>query len=139
MLTAITRAVSPSLAKCELSFIARQPIDLGKAGAQHHAYEELLAGLGVRVVSLPADPDLPDSMVVEAPALGLDEMAISFPMGAESRRPEAPSLAAALQPFRKLHYVVLPGMVEGGDILRVGRKLFVGLTTRSNADGIAQL
>src|SRR5690242_12990099 len=139
MLTAITRAVSPSFARCELSFISRQPIDLVKAQAQHHAYEKLLANLGARVISLPAEPDLPDSMFVEDPALVLDELAIIFPLGAESRRREAPSLAAALQPFRKLEQVRLPGMVEGGDILRVGRKLFVGLTARSNSDGIAQL
>ena len=49
MLTAITRAVSPALASCELSFIPRQPIDLGIAHQQHHAYEKLLASLGARV------------------------------------------------------------------------------------------
>ena len=139
MLTAITRAVSPSLADCELSFIPRQPIDLAKAQAQHHAYEKLLSDLGVRVIPLPAEPALPDSMFVEDPALVLDELAIIFPLGVESRRLEAASLAAALQAFRKLEYLRLPGMAEGGDILHVGRKLFVGLTTRSNADGIAQL
>lgn len=139
MLTAITRAVSPSLPECQLSFIPRQPIDLEKAQSQHHAYEQLLAHLGARVLSLPPQPNLPDSMFVEDPALVLDEIAVIFPLGAESRRPEAPSIAAALAPFRSLYYVELPGMVEGGDILRVGRKLFVGLTARSNSDGIAQL
>jgi dimethylargininase len=139
MLTAITRAVSPSVSQCELSFITRQPIDLAKAQSQHHAYEKLLADLGARVISLPAEPDLPDSMFVEDPALVLDELAVIFPLGTESRRREAPSIAAALQPFRKLQHVQLPGMLEGGDILRLGRKLFVGLTARSNAEGIAQL
>jgi len=139
MLTAITRAVSPSLARCELSFIPRQSIDLAKAQAQQHAYEKLLAALGARVISLPADPDLPDSMFVEDPALVLDELAVIFPMGAETRRPEALSIAAALQPFRKLQHVKLPGMLEGGDILRLGHKLFVGLSARSNAEGMAQL
>jgi len=139
MLTAITRAVSPSFTQCELSFIPRQPIDLAKAQSQHQAYEKLLADLGTRVISLPAEPDLPDSMFVEDPALVLDELAVIFPLGTESRRREAPSLAAALQPFRKLQHVQLPGMLEGGDTLRLGRKLFVGLTARSNAAGIAQL
>jgi len=139
MLTAITRAVSPALERCELSFIPRQPIDLARAVEQHHAYERLLADLGARVISLPAEPDLPDSMFVEDPALVLDELAVIFPLGTETRRSEAPSIAKALQPFRKLEYVQLPGMVEGGDILRLGRKLFVGLTARSNSDGIAQL
>jgi len=139
MLTAITRAVSPALPQCALSFIPRQPIDLQKADAQHHAYEKLLSDLGARVISLPAQPDLPDSMFVEDPALVLDEIAVIFPLGTESRRREAPSVAAALEPFRKLEYVQLPGMTEGGDILRLDRKLFVGLTARSNSDGIAQL
>jgi len=139
MLTAITRAVSPSLAQCELSFIPRQPIDLAKAQAEHRAYEKLLADLGARVISLPAEPELADSMFVEDPALVLDELAVIFPLGAETRRREAPSIAAALEPFRKIQHVRLPGMIEGGDILRLGKKLFVGLSARSNADGIAQL
>jgi dimethylargininase len=139
MLTAITRAVSPSLARCELSFISRQPIDLQKAQAQHRAYEKLLEQLGARVISLPAEPELPDSMFVEDPAIVLDELAVIFPLGTSSRRPEATSLARALAKFRKLEYVTLPGTLEGGDVLRIGHKLFVGLTERSNAEGIRQL
>lgn len=139
MLTAITRAVSPALAQCQLSFIARQTIDLDKACAQHRAYEQLLTTLGVRVISLPAEPDLPDSMFVEDPAIVLDELAIMLPLGTDARRREAPSLAQALAPFRKLEHVTLPGTLEGGDVLRVGRKLFVGLTRRSNEEGIRQL
>ncbi len=139
MLTAITRAVSPAIVNCELSFIPRQPIDLQIASAQHHAYENLLAKLGASVVSLPAEPDLPDSMFVEDPAIVLDELAVIFPLGTESRRPEAASLAQAISKFRKLEYVTLPGTLEGGDILRIGRKLFVGVTKRSNAEGIHQL
>jgi dimethylargininase len=139
MLTAITRAVSPAIVNCELSFIPRQPIDLQIARAQHHAYEQLLEKLGARLVSLPAEPDLPDSMFVEDPAIVLDELAVIFPLGTESRRPEAASLAEAVSQFRKLEHVMLPGTLEGGDILRIGRKLFVGVTKRSNAEGIRQL
>src|SRR5882724_3306913 len=139
MLTVITRTVSPAFASCELSFIPRRPIDLGIAHQQHHAYEKLLASLGARVISLPAEPELPDSMFVEDPALVLDELAVIFPLGTETRRREAPTIASALEPFRKLSHVTLPGTVEGGDILRLDRKLFVGLTARSNAAGIAQL
>jgi dimethylargininase len=139
MLTAITRAVSPALVNCELSFIPRQPIDLQISRAQHRAYEQLLEKLGVRVVSLSSEPDLPDSMFVEDPAIVLDELAVIFPLGTESRRPEAASLAQAISKFRKLEHVTLPGTLEGGDILRIGRKLFVGVTKRSNAEGIRQL
>jgi len=139
MLTAITRNVSSSFADCELSFIERKPIDMEKARAQHHAYEALLEKLGAKVISLPEEKELPDSMFVEDPAIVLDEVAIICPLGTERRRREAPSLRAALEPFRKLAYVKLPGMLEGGDVLRVGKKIFVGLTQRSNAEGIRQL
>jgi len=139
MLTALTRAISPAIVNCELSFIDRKPIDLATARQQHHAYEKLLGKFGVRVISLPAEPDLPDSMFVEDPAIVLDELAVIFPLGTETRRREAPSLAEALSKFRKLEYVSLPGTLEGGDVLRIGQKLFVGLTRRSNAEGIRQL
>src|SRR5256885_2010860 len=139
MLTAITRAVSSALADCELSFIERLPIDMEKARAQHHAYENALASLGARVISLPEEAELPDSMFVEDPAIVLDELAVIFPLGTETRRREAASLAKAIGPFRKIETVNLPGTVEGGDILRVGKKLFVGLTARTNEEGIRQL
>ena len=139
MLTAITRGVSPALSRCELSFIARIPIDMDKAREQHHAYEKTLTALGAKVISLPSEEELPDSMFVEDPAIVLDELAIVFPLGTETRRREAESLAKAIAPFRKIEHVTLPGTVEGGDILRVGKKLYVGLTARTNEDGIRQL
>lgn len=139
MLTAITRGVSPAMVNCELTFIPRQPIDLARARMQHHAYEQLLERAGARVLSLPPEPDLPDSMFVEDPAIVLDELAVILPLGTESRRAEAASLARALSKFRRLEYVQLPGLLEGGDALRIGRKLFIGLSSRTNAEGIRQL
>src|SRR6267154_3099601 len=114
MLTAITRAVSPAIVSCELSFIDRKPIDLTRAQEQHHAYETLLEKLGARVISLPSEPDLPDSMFVEDPAIVLDELAVILPLGAKSRQPEAESLAKALAPFRTLAHITPPGAMEGG-------------------------
>jgi dimethylargininase len=139
MLTAITRKVSPALARCELSFIERKPIDIEKARAQHEAYETLLGNLGAHVISLPEEPELPDSMFVEDPAIVLDEVAVIFPLGTEARRKESATIAAALEPFRTLAYVKLPGTLEGGDVLRVGKKVFVGITARSKPEGIRQL
>jgi dimethylargininase len=139
MLTAITRKVSSALAKCELSFIERKPIDLEKARAQHAAYEALLSKLGAHVISLPEQPELPDAMFVEDPAVVLDEAAVICPMGTESRRKEAATIAPELEKFRKLAYVKLPGTLEGGDVLRIGKKVFVGFTARSNPEGIRQL
>ena len=139
MLTAITRAVSSSLVHCELSFIDRKPIDLAKARAQHHDYETLLTKCGAKVISLPEEPELPDSMFVEDPAIVLDEVAIICPLGTATRRKEAPSIAAALEKFRKLAHIKLPGTLEGGDVLRIGKKIYVGVTRRSNPEGIRQL
>lgn len=139
MRIAITRKVSSSLPNCELSYVPRQPIDLEKARAQHKAYEDLLDRLGARVVSLPEEPDLPDSMFVEDPAIVFDDVAVICPLGTEARRKEAPSLAAALEPYRKLAYVKLPGTLEGGDVLCVGKKVFAGFTKRSNPEGLRQL
>ena len=139
MLTAITRAVSPGIVDCELTFVARQAIDFAKAEEQHRAYQTLLEKCGARVISLPPEPTLPDSMFVEDPAIVLDELAIILPLGTESRRPESGSIAQALSKFRKLARVELPGQVEGGDVLRIGRRLFAGLSSRTNPEGIRQL
>jgi dimethylargininase len=139
MLTAITRAVSPAFVNCELSFIDRQPIDLKIAQQQHHNYEKTLEKLGAKVIPLPAEPDLPDSMFVEDPAIVLDELAVIMPLGTESRRAEAESLARALKPYRRLAHITLPGTMEGGDLLRIGKKIYAGLSRRTNAEGIRQL
>ncbi|HWC96610.1 MAG TPA: arginine deiminase family protein, partial [Candidatus Sulfopaludibacter sp.] len=139
MLTAITRAVSPAIGLCELEYLERRPIDFAKAEAQHHAYEQCLAELGANVISLPAEPDLPDSVFVEDPALVLDEVAVITRMGAESRRPEADSLAATLSRYRPLVRLAAPATLEGGDVMRIGRTLYVGASSRSNAEAIDQL
>ena len=139
MTIAITRAVSPALANCELSFVERRPIDLARAREQHRAYELALESLGAHVVSLPAEPELPDSMFVEDPAIVLDELAVIFPLGTASRRAEAESLARVLAPYRKLERVELPATIEGGDVLRIGRELYVGLSRRTNSEGIRRL
>jgi dimethylargininase len=139
MLTAITRQPSPALAQCELEFLSRVEIDLGKAVEQHRIYERCLQDLGARVISLPADAEFPDSMFVEDPAIVLDEVAIMTRPGAASRRGEGASLAAALKPFRELKWIAAPGTLEGGDVMRVARTLYVGSSRRTNATGIAQL
>src|ERR1039458_7244087 len=89
MLIAITRAVSPAINHCEIGFVERQEIDLAKANEQHGRYEALLGELGAKVVSLPAEPDYPDSVFVEDPAVVVEEAAIMTRMGAASRRSES--------------------------------------------------
>ena len=139
MLTAITRAVSASITDCELSFHARQPIDLAKAIAQHKAYQDCLAELGVRIVSLPAEPELPDAVFVEDPVVVVDEVAVISIMGAPSRRPEARTLTDALSRYRPLKFLREPATLDGGDVVRIGRRVFAGLSQRTNREGVSQL
>ena len=138
-LTAITREVSASINNCQLSFHVRRPIEVAKAIAQHKAYQSCLAELGVRVVSLPAEPELPDAVFVEDAVVVLDEVAVISIMGAPARRPEARSLADALSHYRPLKFLVEPATLDGGDVLRVGRRVFAGLSQRTNREGFSQL
>jgi dimethylargininase len=139
MLTAITRAVSPAINQCEIGFIEREAIDLAKANEQHRQYEALLAELGAQVVCLPAEAEYPDSVFVEDPAVVVDEIAILTRMGAASRRGETESLARALADYRPLRWLREPATLEGGDVMRIGRTLYVGLSHRTNGEGIEQL
>lgn len=136
---ALTRAVSRSLSRCELTHLARRPIDLDRARAQHHAYEQALSALGARVVSLPEEPDLPDSVFVEDTAIVLDDVAVITRPGAESRRLETPTIARALAPYRALCTIEPPGTIDGGDVLRIGSTLFVGRSGRTEPQAISQL
>ncbi|HXE64715.1 MAG TPA: arginine deiminase family protein [Bryobacteraceae bacterium] len=139
MLIAITREVSASLAQCELTWLDRQAIDIEKARAEHRAYEECLRDLGARVISLPALDEYPDAVFVEDPAIVLDEVAVIATMGAASRRGERESLAEAVGHYRQVIRMRDPARLEGGDVMRVGRQLYAGLSGRTDAGGVAQL
>lgn len=139
MLTALTRSVSRSIESCELTWLPRQKIDVSLAIEQHHSYERCLSDLGVRVISLPEQPNLPDAVFVEDPLIVVDEVAVVAPMGCESRRAESESLAQAISPFRPLRRLRAPARLEGGDVMRIDRTLFVGLSSRTNDEGIGSL
>jgi dimethylargininase len=136
---AFTRDVSDAIVRCELTHLARQPIDLARARAEHRAYEARLAALGCDVRRLAAAPDLPDAVFVEDTAVVVGEVAVLARPGAASRRPELASMAEALAPLRPIVRVEAPGTLEGGDVLRVGRTLFVGRSSRTNDAGFAAL
>lgn len=139
MLIALTRDVSPSLAACELTHVERTPIDVGMAQDQHRGYQRVLASLGCRVLTLDAEPGMPDAVFVEDVAVVLDEVAVMTRPGAASRRGEGASVAEVLGRYRPLRAIEAPGTLDGGDVLRLGRTLYVGQSDRSNADGVVQL
>jgi dimethylargininase len=136
---AVTRAVPPSITHCELTHLARTPIDYGRAVDEHRQYEAALAGLGCEVRRLPDAPDLPDSVFVEDTAVVLDEIAVIARPGAASRRGEVADMAEALRAHRRLAFIASPGTLDGGDVLVTRRIIFVGASGRTNADGISQL
>lgn len=139
MWIAITREVSPSLADCELSFVSRTRIDVDRARVQHAAYCRVLEACSCEVISLPAVSTLPDSVFVEDAALVLDEVAVMTRPGAASRQAEGALLAPVLAAFRPLLQVKAPATIDGGDVLRIGRDIYVGQAARSNAQAVVQL
>ena len=139
LITALVREVSLSLASCELTYLDRQTIDISLAQTQHFRYRKALADLGCLVVSLPPENDLPDSVFVEDTAIVLDELFVITRPGADSRKPETASIAVRLAPYRQLSQISAPGSLDGGDVLRYGKKVFIGRSGRSNEAGIKQL
>ena len=136
---ALTRSVPSSISRCELTHRERSPIDATRAAKQHWDYEQALESIGYRIQQIVDTPELPDSVFVEDTAIVLDEIAIITRPGAESRRLETLSVAIALDRYRPLAWLAAPALMDGGDVLRLGRRLFVGLSTRTNEEGARQL
>ncbi|MCK7480757.1 MAG: hypothetical protein M0C28_28730 [Candidatus Moduliflexus flocculans] len=73
---AVIREVSPRFNECEITHIERTPIDVDIARSQHRSYVDTLKQLGMYVLELPAEADLPDSVFVEDTAFILPEAAV---------------------------------------------------------------
>lgn len=127
------------MAAAELTHIAREPVDYHSAVRQHAAYAEVLAELGGSVRILPALAGYPDCAFVEDVALALPEAFVATRPGAASRRGEVDSVAAALPDDRVHLNFTTPATLDGGDVLRIGRTVYVGLSTRTNTAAIDQL
>ncbi len=139
MLRAITHKVSSRIGECELTFIDRASIDLEKAERQHALYCAVLEKLGVAITRLSENESYPDACFVEDTAVVVDELAIICSMGVASRRGETALIARELSRHREIAHISLPATIEGGDVLRAGKKVFVGQSTRTNNQGIAEL
>ncbi|HNK64671.1 MAG TPA: arginine deiminase family protein [Anaerolineales bacterium] len=139
MTVAITRKVSPRFNECEITHIERTPIDVHVANTQHEEYINALAKLGCQVIELDAEPDLPDSVFVEDTAFILPEVAVITRPGADSRKPEIDTIIPALSSHRPLVHVSEPATVDGGDVLVLGKNIYIGMSTRSNPEAVAQL
>lgn len=136
---ALTREISPAITRCELTHLERQPIDLDRARAEHAEYEAALRTLGCDVERLSAGLDQPDSVFIEDTAVVLDELAVITRPGAPSRRSETLAVAEALRPYRNVVTMAAPATLDGGDVMRAGRRLFVGVGRRTSAAGAEAL
>ena len=139
MVVAITREVSSRFNECEITHIDRTPIDLDIARAQHRAYVQALAKIGCQVIELDEERNLPDSVFVEDTAFILPEVAVITRPGADSRKPETESIIQALSSYRPLVHVTAPATVDGGDVLVLGKNIYIGMSTRSTEEAVNQL
>ena len=139
MLSAFTRGVSQSIGDCKLTFMEREPLDVAAAARQHAAYEHCLGQLGVRVLPLALMPEAPDAVFVQDTAVVVDEVAVMATMGAACRAGEVESVGHALAQHRPLRRLTPHATLEGGDVVRVGRTLYVGLSGHTNREGVRQL
>jgi dimethylargininase len=137
-LVAVTRAVSPQMATCQLTHQPRVAIDILRAVEQHAAYERTLEQLGCTVNRLPAAEDMPDCVFVEDTAVALDEISIIMRPGAASRRGETAAVEEWFKPRMLIGRIEPPATMDGGDVLVVGRSIFVGASSRTNQAGLDQ-
>ena len=135
---ALTREVPDSFANALCAIAPEVPIDIVTARAQHAVYRSTLASLGVEVTALAADHALPDSCFVEDTAVVVDGVALITRPGAPTRQAEPSRVADAL---RKLEcvYMQAPATLDGGDCMRIGKRIYVGMSARTNAAGVAEL
>lgn len=138
-LIAIVHLPSPKLQEGERTYVDESAIDYALALRQHAGYCDALRSCGADVITLDVNREMPDSVFVEDTAIVLDEVAVMMSMGAESRRAEPAGIEPTLRRYRKIERVALPATIDGGDVVRAGRTLYVGASPRTNAAGIDAL
>lgn len=110
-----------------------------KALLQHADYIQTMESCGVKVKILAADEEFPDSCFVEDPAVVTEKMAVITNPGAPTRNGETKAIKEALEEFYEaFEFIESPGTLEGGDVMRVENHFYIGLSTRTNAEGAKQ-
>ncbi len=139
MPTALVRPPGTSFAAALTAQQPRPIIDVELARQQHRAYCQVLRTAGLKLIELPAEEAYPDSCFVQDTAVIFGDWAILSRPGAESRRGEVDSVSRALQGRKRLARIEAPGTLEGGDVLVIGSRVYVGLSARTNPAGFVQL
>lgn len=137
---ALVRDVSPRLAEALLTFQDRAPIDVERARAQHAAYVTRLEELGLEIVRVPPAPGHPDGVFVEDTAVIVDNLAIGTRPGDPSRRDEPDTVLPVLAARGySVAHITSRGRLDGGDVLQVDDRLYVGIGSRTDRTAVAQL
>jgi dimethylargininase len=136
---AITRGVSRKIGACELTYRSRENVNFEKASIQLERYCDLLRNWGVDLMPLAASDSYPDCCFVQDTAIVLDEVCVIASMGAPARLGEVSEVERLIAPFRKIRRIFPPATLDGGDVVQFDKRLFVGLSSRTNARGIAAL
>jgi dimethylargininase len=140
--TVLVRPPSMAYKNCVSSNPEKNQIDPRLAAEQHSTYLTILKEYGVEVLKLPVLDRYPDSVFLQDPALVGMKRCIIGRFGETSRRGEENELLVDIERIRHqmvIHRIEAPGSLEGGDILVTEKTLFVGESSRSNANGITQL
>jgi len=136
---AICRSIPDSFDRAIAQNRPASPINVQIARQQHQGYVRTLRSLGLQVTVLPGDSALPDCCFIEDCAVCADGTAMITRLGADSRRGEEQAAAEALKPNAHLEWMAAPATLDGGDCLRMGSRLFLGRSQRTNAAGIDRL
>ncbi|WP_207455016.1 dimethylargininase [Desertivibrio insolitus] len=136
----LVRRPSPRLEDGELTHLDRQPVDPDLALRQWEAYVDAYRSRGWDIVEVDAADQHPDGVFVEDVVVMFGDLAVLTNPGAESRQGEVESMARTLEQLGvETARITSPGTLEGGDVLKIGPQIFVGASSRTNAEGIAQL
>ena len=136
---ALVRAPAASLADGLVTHIKRKKIDIDLANDQWDSYVATLASCGWNVVEVAPRDELADSVFVEDTVVMLEGVAVITNPGAVSRKAEIFGTEEAVRGLGiPVERIVEPGTLDGGDVLKVDRTIYVGSGGRTNGEGIRQ-
>lgn len=136
---AVVRGVPSSFDRAITSGATPEPIDVRLAREQHLRYCSALRRAGLSLIKIESDDRFPDCVFVEDTAIVAGSKAIIAEMAAESRRGEADAVEKRLSEFFDIQHLEPPATLDGGDVLRIDERIFVGLSTRTNREAAEQL
>jgi dimethylargininase len=138
--TALVRTPGPRLAEGIVTHVERRQVDLDAALDQHRAYVAALAAHGWAPSAVPPADDQPDAVFVEDTVVVVDDLAVVTRPGAAERRGELTGTRSAVAALGlRAGRLDAPATLDGGDVLQVGRTVYVGRGGRTNAAGVRAL